>query len=213
MYKRVIGTYSPETCPDKSISAFVTSWGRSGNTYSAEIVKRLYADLRVGSHAHSIASLKCANRSCVPILLIFREPLQTIASFVVKQRHLLATSNDYAVYSSVRDYCEYHSYALKLCGRAVYIPFKDVIDEPQILVDAMESFGFLRPSAAELIAVHDDVMAFLRSDSRSPEKRQLGSPEKDDSKSKLFDLIRRDRNWSRALSVFSQLESQALVRK
>lgn len=200
------GTYSPETCPNSSIDIFVTSWGRSGNTYSAEIVKRLHKELQIGSHAHSIGSLRCATKNNVPILLLYREPLHSISSFIVKQRHLLPLDEDYAIRTTIRDYCDYHRFVLTIVDRIALTSFSSVIGQPEVLVDAMSQFGFPKSSSEEVRAVCDEVIAHLQSDSRPPAIRQLESPEKNSSKAKLYKQIMNDSKWPLATSLFDRLE-------
>lgn len=204
-YKRIRGTYSPETCPNFSIDIFVTNWGRSGNTYSAEMVKHLYKKLRIGSHAHSIGSLKCARNNTVPILLVYREPLHAVSSFIVKQRHVLPLDDQYAIHATVRDYCDYHKYVLTIVDHIAPISFSSMIGQPKVIVDAMCQFGFSKRHTDDMMAAHDEVMGQLRNDSRPPATRQLESAEKNSRKRKLYKQIMGDPNWPHAISIFEQL--------
>lgn len=205
VYKRLNRTFSPEVCPNASIDIFVTSWGRSANTYSAELVKHLYPDLRVASHAHSIASLKCAIRYRVRTLLLFRDPLNAISSFMLKQRDVLPADPYLAAHVVVRDYCEYHAFVLEKKDKFALVPFYLLTGNPVAISDAMATLDFGPTPAERTIAAHTSVMKRLQSDNRCPRIRQLSSAEKDAEKKKLHKHVTTDRNWLKARSVFKQL--------
>jgi len=53
---------------------------RSGNTYLFHLLKEIYSETQMVHHFHTVASIKIAKQKRIKILILIREPLESISS-------------------------------------------------------------------------------------------------------------------------------------
>ncbi|MDY0133184.1 MAG: hypothetical protein RBR53_11020 [Desulforegulaceae bacterium] len=86
--------------PDRYTDIHITAFQRSGNTFAANLVKRVLPDKKIVTHIHTIASLKKALKYDIPVIVLIRDPKQSIPSSLLKRieggggilgKHLITT--------------------------------------------------------------------------------------------------------------------------
>lgn len=83
-YITMTGRRNPDIIPSDQADLFVTSFGRSGNTFCLHLIRRCFPRLKTVSHGHMPALLRLAARRRVPTVVTVRDPLEVAASSVVK---------------------------------------------------------------------------------------------------------------------------------
>lgn len=138
--------------------ALIDGFPRSANTFAtyafdASQPKRL----KVGNHLHSPAQFKVAARNNIPSMLVIRDPVPSIVSYMMFRP-------DIGARSGLMRYIAFHKPLHRIRESFVIAPFEEVISDFAISVDRMnERFGtqFARfkhtPESAKAILEKIDV--------------------------------------------------------
>lgn len=70
--------------PGKGTDCHMTGFPRTANTYTRHLVRSLYPNRDVVTHIHTIASLRRAIKYSIPLVVIFRNPLDSVVSLALK---------------------------------------------------------------------------------------------------------------------------------
>lgn len=156
----------------------IEGFPRSGNSYALETFLHSNRDLvgAIGSHAHSPAQLVRAKRLGIPTLLLIREPVGAVTSYMTYQQ---AHGRRIGAREALTEYIKYHENVLRHCGYPVIADFSDIIDNiaPSIL-EINRKFGSnftpYTPSADREKEVFDSVLA--RNDARGGDRKRASIP-------------------------------------
>lgn len=198
------GSYSIEVCPNKEVDLFVTSLGRSGNTFAAEIVHELFANKTVASHGHSIASLKLARKYCVPTLVLVRNPLDVVSSYVVKMMQP-KSDNKRNVNYVLTDYIEYYRYVLKNINKFEVLKFAVVIKNPEVVVNCFEKYGIRSEAEFDIKVAVDKVIDKLQNDDRPYGERNLSNKYKEEKKNVIKKFVEENKKYSVADELYNNI--------
>ena len=191
--------HQPEWLPRHDSKIFITSWGRSANSYPFWIIRELMDDrCHVASHGHSVGSLKIAKKHKVKILLILRRPDATVASMLSKKDF-----SDEFLIELLDDWTNYHRWVLKNLSVCSVVLFEDFLTDPCGTVAAinLSDFDFKRTiPAAQAAALHR-----LRSDSRPESVRNLSTEERKNKLGAIADKVRLLQGYPESLDLYNSL--------
>jgi hypothetical protein len=185
LYKRLSGGYNPVIFPGPGTDLFVTSWGRSGNTFAQKLVSALWPDKDIRSHGHVVATLKLARRSAVPTVVTVRDPLQAISSMVVKTRPRDEAEAARRGARLAREWVDYYTYVAAHREAFLVQDFRELTGDPASLFRGLARLGLKAPGDAAVAAAITAALAELEGDDRPPEVRNLSNAEKEEAKRRV----------------------------
>lgn len=155
--------------------------------------------LTIASHVHRPEQLMFADRYHIPCVALFREPLESVASLVVRD-------DRYRIESSIRHYQSFCEAALAIDSpRFLILEFTDVIRAPSAYAE-----GVLNQFGIDHLPVDEELVARATRDDRSDKTMSsLPNPEKDALKAKVYEEVRSDPGFARSVKLFEQ----AIARK
>lgn len=71
--------------PRKSDDFYFDGFPRSGNTYLSGLLNHIYPELKFASHLHCIAGIKMALLLNLPIVVVFRNPKDSVSSLILSK--------------------------------------------------------------------------------------------------------------------------------
>ena len=123
-----------------STGLVVEGFPRSGNTFCAEAF-RIVSDGRfdVVSHVHHAAQVKSSVKRGVPTVLVIREPVACLSSYLVGGPHA-------TVRGVLREYIAYHTSIRKQLPQCVVVDFKELITDFELVITRVnKAFGLNCP--------------------------------------------------------------------
>ena len=97
----------------------VEGFPRSGNTFMVTALQQVTDHrLRIASHVHHPAQVKLAYLRKVPTVLVVREPLDTLVSYLSYAQHGRPAA-------CIKEYCSYHRELLPYLDQAVLCDFRE----------------------------------------------------------------------------------------
>lgn len=115
----------------------IEGFPRSGNTFCAESF-RLISDEHFGvaSHVHHVAQVKEAVRREVPTIIVVREPVACLASYLLAGPHA-------TVRGVLKEYIAYHKSLSQVISSCMVVDFSDLTSDIDSVIDrANRLFGF-----------------------------------------------------------------------
>lgn len=173
----------------------IEGYPRSANTYLHRIVRAAGPKgLRIANHVHRPQQISMAVRYGIPCFILFRHPLECIASYLVREPEL-------NVAGSLEQYIEFaHTTLAHISAPQTYIvTFDDVIaDTTKISSAILQKVGIDVTVTTELITM-------ATQDKRKEKSRSsLPNAEKDRLKQKYYDQILTSPRYLEALELFEQ---------
>jgi hypothetical protein len=118
-----------------STKIFIAGFPRSGNTYATFLLRNIFQDFEFSHHFHTTGAIKVALSQKIPVLVLVRDPKNTITSFYLK---LLALQNqkfdgvidEKLLRTIIRFYILFHKDLLKLSSKIKIMLFNDLIANP-----------------------------------------------------------------------------------
>ncbi len=189
----------------------ITGLPRSGNTFAIGLIERLMPELRVSSHLHVLASLRIALRHGVPTVVLFRDPADALASWMIKSR----TEGGVGPHGAgryVREYTAYYGWVEAHAASLHLLAFDRLVGDPASLLRVLEE-ALARPlpgvADAQLDAAVAGAVRALRSDPRQPATNAWRSPEKEALKRRALDEIRAAPGWPDTVALHGRLLAAA----
>ncbi len=136
------GRYNPDVIPSRNVDLFVTSFGRSGNTFCLHMVRECFPHLRLASHGHLVATLKLAVQRRIPALVTIRDPLEVCASSIVKFQVQPGRARQRWTRRTLTEWMDFYRYVREHPSQLEVLSFQQVTDDPAGLVQAVEKLGF-----------------------------------------------------------------------
>ena len=139
----------------------IEGFPRSGNTFCAESF-RLISDEHFGvaSHVHHVAQVKEAVRRKVPTIIVVREPVACLASYLLGGPHA-------TVRGVLKEYIAYHEGLLRVISSCMVVDFSDLTSDIDSVIDrANRLFGFDLPHLSESASTNE-VFDVIDADHRS----------------------------------------------
>ena len=120
--------------PNKSTDLHLTGYQRSGNTFAAEIIANIFPNHTIVTHFHSIASIKSAFKHDVPVIVLIRNPLDSVLSSIVKRVDGQGENINTAIAYDLDEYYYYYSYVLNHSDKIKIFHFTQLKDNPGNLI-------------------------------------------------------------------------------
>lgn len=139
----------------------IEGFPRSGNTFCAESF-RLISDEHFGvaSHVHHVAQVKEAVRRKVPTIIVVREPVACLASYLLGGPHA-------TVRGVLKEYIAYHEGLSRVISSCMVVDFSDLTSDIDSVIDrANRLFQFGLTHFSE-VASTGDVFDVIDADHRS----------------------------------------------
>lgn len=166
---------------------------RSANTYLNRIVRAATGGkLHIANHVHRPQQVRMAVRYGIPCFVLFRHPLDCIASYMVREPGLDIAAN-------LRRYIAFAETTFELYpDSALHIlMFEDVVAEPGRICGAiLDAIG--QPTKITQALIDEATRDTRKEKTRS----SLPNPEKERLKQQHFDAIRSLPDYPRAVALF-----------
>lgn len=178
--------------PTRSHDFYFDGYPRSGNTFVSEYFKFFYPELKFSHHLHTKAALALATARKITSIIVFREPLEAISSYVVMQSFYKKGSLEDVdfIRNLVIEYNEYYRFAIKKSDNLTILEFKDIIDVQKldcIISNCSTMFGKTKSNKQ----LSDFVQNFKNHQKNKKIKLTTSSPnvEKEKQKNKVKSVI------------------------
>ncbi len=166
--------------PSEFSKLHLDGYPRSGNTYSANLIKNLLPGMRERMfvhHLHAVAPLMLSSKYGTPILVLIRNPKDAIASnylkyFALRNIRLPNALDGELVWHEIQSYIDFYRYVRRHKARIHIVEFDKMISEPiAFLTLALHLLG------EDGRTITKDAVDRVESDFRAVEKRKnpLGS--------------------------------------
>lgn len=107
----------------------VEGFPRSGNTFTAFAIEDASAhELTIASHVHQPSQIKLALARGVPTVLVIRDPVSALASYLVYDRRFSASA-------VIGEYCSYHRELVPYVERLLVCEFEEVTSQMSSVID------------------------------------------------------------------------------
>lgn len=120
----LLPTIRPKLIVSGGAELVLEGFPRSGNTFLASLMRQAAPDLNFSHHTHLIANLERAKREKLPAVVLFRNPLDSVSSLVVKNPQVYKPSE------CLSDYIAYYRSAKKLLPSAIFIHSDELFSNP-----------------------------------------------------------------------------------
>lgn len=145
---------------NKDTKLFITGFPRTGNTYAAFLIDNVFQNLNYVHHFHSIGPVQIAVRNKIPVIVLMRDPLNSITSYYLK---LLSHNNKEfngkvdlkLLQSTANFFVFYHSRLLKISNKIEIVAFQDLINSPVSLLSKVNERVNFGLSEEELISLFE----------------------------------------------------------
>lgn len=182
----------------------LTGYPRSANTYAMHLLRAAArnGEGRISTHIHAPASIRVALRASVPTLVLIRDPLDAVASAMVKRRASLVdteTAEEFLFY-----YWSYYTFVRARRDRLALMDYLTVTREPVELLQAVKQISPGIDLEPNLHVVVDEVEELMKTRNRirPVEERSIPDPEKERRKLDLRDRIRTRPSFEPALQLY-----------
>ena len=119
-----------------STSLYLDGYPRSGNTFASFLTKKIWPDLCVVHHFHSIAAIKISLGRNIPTFILIRKPDQAISSWYLKHfsftsKQTLPSSIDFRLLERfLIQYVMYYEFVLTVRNQLQIIQFDQFVSNP-----------------------------------------------------------------------------------
>ena len=199
--------------PNSKNSFFFTGFPRSGNSYFTNLIKYCKPDLNFSSHLHTIASIKMALNKNVLVLVILRNPLDSISSLYV-MKNKLGQMNQLLLHSLLKEYIHYHEFLNKNRRDLNFISFEKATINPNYFIQELKNVlpnfnftdddktrmnhfiegGFLKNKQKKMSSTHSTQFS-----STPNHKRNL-------LKKEITELLKQDSSFSKTQQLYINLD-------
>ena len=114
--------------PNENTNLFIFAYPRSGNDYAKQLAKNYNSKLSISSHYHRPSMLLHAIKLKIPTIVIFRNPLDSVSSSMIKYKSELNLVK-FPIYP-LNDYIVCHKVILENINSFSLIHFDDLIENP-----------------------------------------------------------------------------------
>ena len=137
--------------PTGGAELIVEGFPRSGNTFFYGNLKAQAPSLRVSHHTHLVANVERAKRRNIAAVILFREPVEAVASLVAK------CPSVYQASQCLDDYVHFYSSALKLIPDALFVNFETLVKFPDSVLNATVRHADINLYASATEQAHNTV--------------------------------------------------------
>jgi hypothetical protein len=197
---------------------FVSGYPRSGNSFFARIWRATFPNSStILTHIHNCGSLRWAAINHIPIIVLIRNPLDSISSLCLRYPKYLP--DGFKVSKALLHYCAYYRLIVNLhsnsdCNVVIY-PFEELIRDPVHLI--MLTYSSISMADCDpfdqdrTLKIVNEVRYRASSDTRSDHLKQFPSLRRSGLKAQYHALIRRHPLYSQATVLFDEANNSLQV--
>ncbi len=203
LYFRMGYTYK---LPNKNTDLHLTGYQRSGNTFAAEILKNIFSKYNFVTHIHGIASIKSALKYKVPVIVLFRNPMDSVLSSIVKRVDGKGEDLQTAILYDLDEYYYYYSYVLKNSDKIKVFHFTDLKNNPEKLIRLVaDQLDTETPNDSDITNTVKLSYEGLNGDSRKDGDRNMPSKYKENKKKDFIQYVQNTKKMTKCESAYQSL--------
>ena len=196
--------------PKSGDRLYFDGYPRSGNTYVAGLMKFIFPDAIQSSHLHAIAPLKIALKNKVPVLIIFRDPENSVAS-----NHFRKTDgkqiNMKLLNEQLLEYIDYYKFVLHNKKKIQIINFEQVIGNPANFLNGINKIvGFTENETIteQNVASYDSFMKD-REKQKKAVNGSLPNDQRNAYKESVIQSLQKNPNYPKAKEIYHKLKQES----
>lgn len=191
--------------PQNTDDLYVDGYPRSGNTFCVGFINQVYPNLNHTHHLHTIAPLKMAIKFQLKIFIVYRNPLDAIAShMLMKSARSKKELDKNLAKELLTEYILYNSFVLKHMEKLTLIPFETIIDMDKLYSFLNENFKPITDVSLEDAKMFE--IKYKEKQKEKPlEKNMAPSAQKQERKNQIYQLIQSHQELVIANQIFDNL--------
>jgi len=206
-FLRLRRRYRADLWPGEGTDLCIAGYPRSANSFVYVMLQQYAPQLKVASHLHSTAAFKQALRHGVKTLVLIREPLNAVSSYILRR---ITPQDDQAevLEMAVDDYIQFYDYALKHKDRFLILDFETAVNDPhQVVRRLRDDLHLALDYDEQRIDECCDwaINRWKKKDKRAPEKQNLSNPQKEAAKDSLKTLIKEHAKYAALQDVYAKV--------
>lgn len=193
-----IGEYN-KFCSKKD-DICIEGYPSSANSFLYNVLKRVRDDISVSHHTHSIANIKRALSYDVPVVVVFRDPLESISSTVYRFEK--------TIYAQIIRYLNFYEYVVGESDSILLISFKQVTQKTSNTVRKIEKYSEISLPFQNMEKVEKNVKQYIKTWSKKNKSNRGGnlpSKNKDIEKNKIKEKINQMERSAEARELYHKL--------
>ena len=210
MYKSylfVSGRFRQAEYPDASNGFYLAGFQRSGNSYARRLLLSVFPELSLSSHIHKVAAIKSAIKLNLPVIVLLRDPSNTLASSIVQQKAKGYSNN--RAYACIYEYIDYYSYVLDSLNKVNVVSF-ELLREPKLFIEAVRNTIPSLPAVTdqEILDASHSVIIGIKPNVNSSQVYAWQSDEKDNQKALVMTRINNLPQFKEATDIYVKILSR-----
>jgi len=210
------GDYVRLPCVDDHF--YFDGYPRSGNTFFANLVGKVYPDKRFAHHLHVISGLKIALNFGLPTFVIIREPKDSVASnlyrIVVENKR--KTPNPKRIERLLISYYNYYSFVKEHIDDINVVRFDLCVNNELLLIHLIaETVGFEVRSDNSLKETLNDYRAMMKKTEAQKDTQASSLPnnQRMNFKKEYLSNVLNSPSYSMAEDLYNEIASLDLFKK
>ena len=204
--------------PQRGDHVYIDGYPRSANTYTVNLIRHFFPDVKMAHHLHTVAALKIALKLGVPSVVLIRPPLEAVASYAYRRHHRPEREviSDALLDRLIDDYVLYYRGCQQLRAELKFVHFASVTASP------LEVMSTVLPPALVDQRAHDfseeeleRYTTSLRDRNRRKTEKKAGTnslpaPETAGEKQGYAQRIEQRRGMAEAIALYEALAPSAV---
>ncbi|WP_062566042.1 hypothetical protein [Pseudoalteromonas shioyasakiensis] len=174
--------YRNELLVNAKTDIVIEGYPRSANTHAVVVTENTFDNINIAHHMHSEAQVLNAFKLNVPILVIIREPLDSVLSLAIRERFL-------SLSDCLNYYVDFYGFLNRNSKKIHILEFKDVISNSDLVTDKVANILNLDKEnsfCSESSEYRDIINDLNVKDKGDDLKVSLPTQEKEDKKRELL---------------------------
>ncbi|WP_339816141.1 sulfotransferase domain-containing protein [uncultured Imperialibacter sp.] len=197
--------------PAKGDQLYFDGYPRSGNTYDVGLISDLVPGLVWAHHLHSEAALKIALKLGIKTVVIIRNPLQAVSSFIYTKNKAATTEEIEAL---VQRYTKYYSFVKEKMNDLTLLSFESLTNNTAGFVTQVFSVLELESGLSQQ-QLNNSILNYrhrmkLAEKNKTTESSSLPNKERDIFKGKIEDEVLNSKSFEAASGLFNELTSRII---
>ncbi len=192
--------------PNKNTDIHLTGYQRSGNTFATKIIENIFSEYTFVTHFHSISSIKSAFNYDVPVIVLIRNPVDSVLSSVVKRIDGRDENLRTAITYDLDEYYQYYSYVLKHHDKIKIFHFLDLKNNPEKLIKLVaDQLNIKTLDDSQINNAVKLSYENLNDDKRKDGDRNMPSQYKENKKKELLKYVKDNEMMNKCEQVYKSL--------
>ncbi|WP_174614761.1 sulfotransferase domain-containing protein [Virgibacillus ihumii] len=117
----------------------IEAYPSSANTYLMFLVLNLNKDIYISHHTHTIANMKLAIKMNKPCVVVIRNPLDAISSYIFRFNSEESENNKVLI-RAIDEYFEFYKFVQKNIENVYLVTFEDLIDNTSDVMVELQNY-------------------------------------------------------------------------